>query len=61
MKDGLVAYISADEIPLVKSQDALAIMALFKLLASFMKHAGFQARVDKIASSVSLFIFDGLS
>lgn len=51
MKDGLIPYISNDQIPLVQSQDVFSILALVKLLASYMD-TRFQERADKIASSV---------
>lgn len=51
MKDGLIEYISKDEIPLVQTRDVFAIIALVKLLASFMDPR-FQSRADQIASSV---------
>lgn len=59
MKEGLQKYVQAEEIPLVKSNDIASIMALVKLLESFIG-GKFEERVNQVNSTVSQLITSDL-
>lgn len=50
MKDGLLSYVMSEDSPFVKSQDVTLLMALVKLLASYMggRH---EEKANRIGSS----------
>lgn len=51
MKEGLLKYVQAEEIPMVKSNDIASITALLKLLASFIG-GQFEERVNRVNSTI---------